>query len=141
MLRHRTAEPIDPRGGPPEPLRETPLGIGFISLYRFFPKGGFPLTVSKPRLRAVSAGEKAVPVAPMTVSEAADKGSTRDLLVAMRARIAKAVGDADTPARDLAALTKRLVEVVRDIEAIDARTEEAESHAHVEDGKFEASAI
>lgn len=77
----------------------------------------------------------------MTVAEAADKGSTRDLLVAMRARIAEAVGDADTPARDLAALTKRLVEVVRDIEAIDARTEEAESHAEVQDGKFDASAV
>jgi len=77
----------------------------------------------------------------MTVAEAADKGSTRDLLVAMRARIAEAVGDADTPARDLAALTKRLVEVVRDIEAIDARTEEAESHAEVQDGKFDSSAV
>jgi hypothetical protein len=33
------------------------------------------------------------------------------------------------------------METVREIEAIDARTEEAESHAHVEDGKFEASAI
>jgi hypothetical protein len=33
------------------------------------------------------------------------------------------------------------METVREIEAIDARTEEAESHANVEDGKFEASAI
>ena len=72
----------------------------------------------------------------MTVVEAAEDGSTRDLLVAMRARIAQAVGDPDTPARDLAALTKRLVEVVRDIEAIDAREEEAESHAEVSDGEF-----
>jgi hypothetical protein len=77
----------------------------------------------------------------MSIVEAAEVGSTRDLLVAMRARIAQAVGDADTPARDLAALTKRLVEVVRDIEAIDAREEEAESHAEVEDGKFEASTV
>jgi hypothetical protein len=77
----------------------------------------------------------------MSVVAAAEEGSTRDLLVAMRTRIAQAVGDADTPARDLAALTKRLVEVVRDIEAIDARTEEAESHAEVSDGKFEASAV
>lgn len=77
----------------------------------------------------------------MTVSEAAEGGSTRDLLVAMRARIAQAVGDPDTPARDLAALTKRLVEVVRDIEAIDARTEESESHAEVSDGEFDAEEI
>jgi hypothetical protein len=33
------------------------------------------------------------------------------------------------------------METVREIEAIDARTEEAESHAEVSDGKFEASAI
>jgi hypothetical protein len=59
----------------------------------------------------------------------------------MRGRIAEAVEDPMTPARDLAALTKRLVEVVRDIEAIDARTEEAESHATVEDGKFDAAAV
>ena len=72
----------------------------------------------------------------MTIVEAAEEGSTRDLLVAMRSRIAQAVGDPETPARDLAALTKRLVEVVRDIEAIDAREEEAESHAEVSDGEF-----
>jgi hypothetical protein len=44
-------------------------------------------------------------------------------------RIAKAVEDPNTPARDLAALTKRLVEVVRDIEAIDAREEESTAGA------------
>lgn len=77
----------------------------------------------------------------MTVVDAAEGGTTRDLLVAMRTRIAQAVGDADTPARDLAALTKRLVEVVRDIEAIDARTEEAESHAEVSDGEFDPESV
>jgi hypothetical protein len=92
-------------------------------------------------LRAVSPDEKAAPVLPKTVTEAAKSGSTRELLVAMRARIAAAVEDPNTPARDLAALTKRLVEVVRDIEAIDARTEETESHAEVSDGKFDASAV
>uniref|UniRef100_UPI003F494186 hypothetical protein n=1 Tax=Arthrobacter silvisoli TaxID=2291022 RepID=UPI003F494186 len=80
-------------------------------------------------------------MAGMTVVEAAEDGSTRDLLVAMRTRIARAVGDPDTPARDLAALTKRLVEVVRDIEAIDAREEEAGSHAEVSDGEFNAKDI
>lgn len=99
------------------------------------------MVVRKTSLRAVSPGEKAAQAKPKTVSEAADSGSTRDLLVAMRTRIAKAVEHPDTPARDLAALTKRLVEVVRDIESIDARTEEAESHAEVSDGKYEASAV
>lgn len=95
----------------------------------------------KTQLRAVSPDEKAVPVKPKTVSEAADTGSTRDLLVAMRTRIAKAVEDPDTPARDLAALTKRLVEVVRDIEAIDAREDEAGDGGEVADEEFDAAAI
>lgn len=94
-------------------------------------------------LRAV--GPNDVPPAPMkqkSVTEAADKGTTRELLVAMRARIAKAVEDPNTPARDLAALTKRLVEVVRDIEAIDARDDqEKDKRGDVGDGHFDASAI
>ena len=76
-----------------------------------------------------------------TVTEAADKGTTRELLVAMRARIARAVEDPNTPARDLAALTKRLVEVVRDIEAIDSREEGTASRAEVQDGAFDSSAV
>lgn len=95
--------------------------------------------VAKRGLRAVAEDEK--PPVAKSVTEAARSGTTRELLSAMRGRIASAVEDPNTPARDLAALTKRLVEVVRDIEAIDARTEEAESHAIVEDGKFDAKAI
>ncbi len=95
--------------------------------------------VAKRGLRAVSEGE--MPPAVKSVTEAAKSGTTRELLSAMRGRIASAVEDPNTPARDLAALTKRLVEVVRDIEAIDARTEEAESHAIVEDGKFDPKAV
>lgn len=93
-------------------------------------------------LRAVSADETAPPAKPKSITEAADNGSTRELLVAMRARIAKAVEDPNTPARDLAALTKRLVEVVRDIEAIDARDEqEATKRDDARDEAFDASAI
>ena len=95
-------------------------------------------------LRAVAPGEKPKrPVRPKTVTQAADKGTTRELLVAMRARIAKAVESENTPARDLAALTKRLVEVVRDIEAIDARHEQdgADGGNEVEDGAFDSSAV
>jgi transposase len=60
----------------------------------------------------------------MSVSQAAESGTERELLVAMRRRIATAVDDPDTAARDLASLTKRLNEVVREIKAIDARGEE-----------------
>jgi hypothetical protein len=90
----------------------------------------------------VKAGEKPpVPVKPKTVTEAAKSGTTRELLSATRDRIAVAVEDPNTPARDLAALSKRLMETVREIEAIDARTEESESDVEVEDGKFDASAV
>lgn len=92
-------------------------------------------------LRTVAPGEVAPPSKPKTVSEAADHGTTRELMVAMRTRIAKAVEDPNTPARELAALTKRLVEVVRDIEAIDARELEETDRGDVQDGTFDASAI
>ena len=93
-------------------------------------------------LRAVAADEKApVKAKPKSVTEAAKHGTTRELLSATRDRIAVAVEDPNTPARDLAALSKRLMETVREIEAIDARTEESESHANVEDGKFDAAAV
>ena len=93
----------------------------------------------KPALRAVSEGEKG-PAKPKSVTEAADRGTTRELLVAMRARVATAVEDPNTPARDLAALTKRLVEVVRDIEAIDAREAE-EPDDDVGDEALDASSL
>ena len=100
------------------------------------------MPASRKPLRAVSPDEKAAPQAPKSITEAADKGTTRELLAAMRARIAKAVEDPNTPARDLAALTKRLVEVVRDIEAIDAREQqEATKRDDARDEAFDASAI
>ena len=98
---------------------------------------------TRTRLRAIQpSDEPPKPVRAKTITEAADSGTTRELLVAMRARIAKAVEDPNTPARDLAALTKRLVEVVRDIEAIDARIEDDRREGeHVADGDFDASAV
>lgn len=100
------------------------------------------MAARKSPLRAVAPDEAPVQVRARSVTEAAEAGSTRELLVAMRARIATAVENPNTPARDLAALTKRLVEVVRDIEAIDARDEqEASTRADVGDGRFDASAI
>lgn len=96
----------------------------------------------KTQLRAVTSTETAPKSTPKTVTEAASTGTTRDLLVTMRDRVAKDVENANTPARDLAALTKRLMEIVRDIEAIDARDhQEATQRGPVSDGAFDASAI
>lgn len=91
-------------------------------------------------LRAVGPNEKAT--TPKTVTQAAATGTTRELLVATRDRIAVAIEDPKTAARDLASLTKRLMETVRDIEAIDAREQqEAGTGAEVTDSTFDAKAI
>lgn len=72
------------------------------------------------KLRAVTEGEAPKKKAPQTVKAAADSGVRRDLLVAMRSRIAQDIDSQNTPARDLAALSRRLLEIVKEIEAIDA---------------------
>jgi hypothetical protein len=108
--------------------------------------------VAARRLRAVPANEtppakkaasrRASRAKAKSVTQAAKSGSTRELLVAMRDRTAIAVENPNTPARDLAALTKRLMELVREIEAIDARAkEDGDDAAPVEDGDFDASAV
>lgn len=56
----------------------------------------------------------------VTVKDAAETGDRRKLLVAMRARIAAAIDNPDTPPRDLAALTRRMSEFAKEIEALDA---------------------
>jgi hypothetical protein len=76
------------------------------------------------RLRAVNPGEQAKSTKIKSVSEAAAGGDRRELLVAMRSRLATALDDPNAALRDLAALSRRLTEVVREIEAIDARVEE-----------------
>jgi len=94
-------------------------------------------------LRVVGPGETPPkPTNPKTLTEAANSGTKRELLVAMRDRIARAVANENTLARDLAALTKRLMEIVRDIEAIDlAEKLEAERAGDIADQPFDASAI
>ena len=64
-------------------------------------------------LRAV-APDEAPPRQP-TVAEAAKSGDHRALLVAMRDRVALAVQDPKCPPRDLAALTRRLNEIAKDL--------------------------
>ena len=101
------------------------------------------MAARKPSLRSVKADEKP-PAKPKvkTITDAAKNGTTRELLEATRDRIAVAVENPNTPARDLAALTKRLMETVREIEAIDAREDDGgDDGPEVEDGTFDASAV
>jgi len=70
------------------------------------------------------------------VAEAASSGTPRELLTALRGRIAAAIDDPETPARDLASLTRRMQEVCRDIAAIDAEEFEKAKVSMVGDSAF-----
>lgn len=76
------------------------------------------------QLYAVGADEPAAPKKKQSVAQAAASGDHRSLLVAMRERIAQTVSDPDCPPRDLAALTRRLQDIAKEIEAIDLRAKE-----------------
>ena len=87
-------------------------------------------------LRAVQADEKPQPKAPKTILEAAEAGSRIEELRAMRRRIARALDDPNTPARDLAALSRRQLEIGKEIEAI--VVSEDEDHSVVVNADDEA---
>lgn len=97
----------------------------------------------KSALRAVAPDETPA-VAPefRTIHDAADKGSARDLLVQMRNRIAKTLDEPNCPARDQASLSRRLLEIRKEIEAIDAAAkQEADESGEVPDEAFDATAV
>jgi hypothetical protein len=99
--------------------------------------------VAEPRkrpLRAVSEGETKAPA--KSVAQAAATGNHRELLVAMRDRIAIAVTAADCPPRDLASLTRRLQDIGKELEALDLRAkEEATEGGHVPDEAWDSEAL
>lgn len=95
-------------------------------------------------LRAVGADEKPPPVAVKTVLEAAEGGNQLELLVSMRNRVAKTVQDPNCPPRDLAALTRRLQEIAREIEAIEAKAKQEadeDGDSQTPDEAWDAEAI
>lgn len=57
---------------------------------------------------------------PETVLSAANAEDRRRTLVAMRTRIAKVIDDPDTYPRDLGTLTRRLMDITREIAELDA---------------------
>lgn len=92
-------------------------------------------------LRAVAPGESA-PAKAKTVAQAAAGGNHRELLVAMRERIAATVSNPDCPPRDLAALTRRLQDIAKEIDSIDLRAkQESDTHASPVDDTFDAAVI
>lgn len=82
---------------------------------------------TKPTLRAVAEDEKPESKVPRSILESAEAGSRLDELKAMRRRLAKAMDDPNTPARDLAALSRRQLEIGREIEAIEIAEDEDQS--------------
>ncbi|MGV8064561.1 hypothetical protein PJP13_24160 [Mycobacterium kansasii] len=95
----------------------------------------------KPGLRAVQPDESPPKAAPKTVAAAAASGNHRELLVAMRERVAKAVSHPDCPPRDLAALTRRLQEIAKEIDVLDERAEQEPADQDADDDSYDASAI
>jgi hypothetical protein len=93
-------------------------------------------------LRAVGAEEKS-PRKAKTVAQAAATGTHRDLLVAMRERIAQTVTSPDCPPRDLASLTRRLQDIAREIEALDLRAKEegADAADVAQDEEWDSEAL
>lgn len=73
-----------------------------------------------------------------TILEASESDDPLDELRAMRRRIAAAMDDPATPARDLAALSRRALEIRREIDDVDRRAaEEAEDDADIPDEAWE----
>jgi hypothetical protein len=100
------------------------------------------MAARKTSLRAVAPDEKPVAREFKNILEAASDGGARDLLVQMRNRIARTLDEPNCPARDQASLSKRLLEIRKEIEAMDAAAEqEAAESAEVADEAFDAEAL
>ena len=92
-------------------------------------------------LRAVEPGETAAPKKKLTILEAAEAGDTLEELRSMRRRIAVSLDNPNTPARDLAALSRRQLELGKEIDVLEARAKEESSRASVADEAFDQAAI
>ena len=101
------------------------------------------MAARKPALRSVAADEAPAPTPKLSVSQAAATGDHRQLLVAMRERIAQTVSNPDCPPRDLAALTRRLQDIAKEIEGIDLRAKEegADASDVADDEEWDAEAL
>ena len=74
---------------------------------------------------------------PKTILEAAERGTHRDLLVALRDHIAARI-DEGVSARDLVGLSRRLIDLAAEVRALDDNERPA---FRVVDGRFDPGAI
>jgi hypothetical protein len=75
-----------------------------------------------PKLRAVGPGEKSQ--RKLSVVEAAVLNDHREMLVALRNRVAKSVESADCPPVALAALTRQLTLISKELSVLDSAAED-----------------
>ena len=90
-------------------------------------------TTKTPALRVVGTDER-----PTSVSAAVQGGSPRDVNIAMQDRIAKAIDAEDIRGADLAALSRRLHELRKELSAMDAQSREAAEDEPIGDAAWEA---
>lgn len=95
---------------------------------------------SKQHLRSVSKTEGAP--RRKSVADAARDGNRRELLIAMRDRIANAVSNPECPPRDLASLTRRLQDIAKEIDQLDLLESGSGSVvAETDDESFDATSV
>jgi hypothetical protein len=99
------------------------------------------LRLGMPKLRAVKDGEK--PQKRLTVTEAAALNDHRELLVALRDRLAQSVASASTNPVALAALTRQMVLISKELSVLDAVAEgdPVGEAARVPDEAWDGSAV
>lgn len=97
------------------------------------------MTASKSHVRAVKKGEVAPKSKrPESVASAVEGGNQRDVNIAMQDRIAKAVDSDEIRGADLAALSRRLNELRKELAAMDAQSREAVKDESIEDAAWTA---
>lgn len=93
-------------------------------------------------LRAVADGDEPSPAPPKTIAEAAERGDELAQAKLTRLAIARKLDDPDCQSRDMASLSKRLMELGREISALEAReAEEAVRRDVSPDEKWSAEAL
>ncbi len=95
------------------------------------------------RLRAVEPGETGEKPRKLTVVQAAATGTHRELLQALRSRVAAAVQSPNCPPVALAALSRQLVLLSKELERVEARAEDDDiaAAAAVPDEPFGLDAV
>jgi len=98
------------------------------------------------RLHAVKTGEKpaagtAKPKKPLSILEAVDAGDRLAELVAMHRRLARVLDDPQCPPREMASLSRRQMEIGREIDAMKAAGRDEDGEQPVEDEALDPAAI